>query len=206
MKIMAAAIMFLLLLLAFVLLFTAPLQQQAIALSLTGQQFFVNGTGIAYFDDGVTMPRFNHTITPDKGYYYDDSTVFYVGEIPGVSSANGATCRGNSTLGSSGNIHDITIINGISLLENKSQGIEPSPIVKIKAGDTVTWTNQDIAYHSLYSPPPEPGSEVYLFTVSTLLNSNGGTVSCTFTEPGGFHYGIQVDFSEWLAGTVIVEE
>jgi hypothetical protein len=50
---------------------------------MTGQQYFANGTGIAYFDDGTTQ-SFKHIITAAAGYYYDNSTIFYTGEIPGV--------------------------------------------------------------------------------------------------------------------------
>src|SRR5215212_7922106 len=56
-------------------------------LSMTGQQFLPDGTGIAYFNDGTTEP-FEHKFTPEEGYYYDNSTVFVSGQVPGHESNN----------------------------------------------------------------------------------------------------------------------
>ena len=73
------------------------------ALRLIGERFFANGTGTAYFDDGPTA-SFRHTITSVAGYYYDNSTVFAVGEIPGFDINN------TITLGITGDIIPVTIL------------------------------------------------------------------------------------------------
>jgi plastocyanin len=187
-------------------------QQQTTGLSMTGQQYFGNGTGVAYFNDGTTA-SFNHTITPDNGYYFDNSTVFHIGEIPGIASGNGVQCGENATF-SGVNITDISIIRGANLIENKSRALEPSPIVKIKAGDTVRWTNEDITLHSIISPPTSPplssaSSFSGLVPAGSTFSSGtiieGGRFYCTFTEPGGIHYGIDYGGSS-IKGAVIVEE
>lgn len=202
-------------------------QQRAAALSMTGQQFFANGTGIAYFDDNSTS-KFEHEMTSQEGWYYDNTTIFYVGQIPGISSANNVKCSGGANdLSDSRNIlsnnnnnssnstnHKFTIINGANLIENKSKAIQPSPIIKIKAGDTVTWTNEDSETHSIIAPPGhfEFGSKITSGqTIDGLLSGTYSdliedrSVSCTFNEPGGFQY--DVDHAlDGIKGVVIVEK
>jgi hypothetical protein len=85
--------------LSLVLLPTA--QQSVIALRMTGQQFLSNGTGIAYFDDGSTS-RIEHPFTSESGFYYDNSTIFYTGDIP--ETVSGIVNTSNSTEGTSTNI------------------------------------------------------------------------------------------------------
>jgi hypothetical protein len=63
----ALTIMILLMLsLSLVLSFPASTQQFGNALRLTGHQYFSNGTGIEYFDDGTTQP-FKDMITSANG-------------------------------------------------------------------------------------------------------------------------------------------
>jgi len=73
-------------LLSFTLFLTVKQEQQSsFALSMTGQQYFGNGTGIAYYDDGRTE-KFVHTIAENYGYYFDNKTNFYVGYVPGLGN------------------------------------------------------------------------------------------------------------------------
>jgi plastocyanin len=198
---------------------------------MTGQQYFADGTGIAYFNDGTTQ-EFEHRLTEDEGYYFDEPTPFYLDAVPEVGNNTGSiVCgdinaleqakqaaltnssrtmpqSGDSIIGS-GNITDITIIRGASIVENKSRAVEPSPIVTIKVNDTVTWVNEDTTMHSIISPPITGGSNIPDGTIipSTGLTENGGTLSCTFTEPGGYHYTLQplFTFGNDIKGAVIVE-
>lgn len=186
---------------------TTQQHQSTTALELTGHQLFPNGTGIAYFDDGTTQ-EFRHMITESAGYYYDNSTIFYTGEIPRVPQAEGIQCGQFHNLNNSNNTV-ITIIRGADLIQNKSKAIEPSPVVRINVGDTVTWINRDYTSHLIRSPPG-PGVSPPLSDLPTgtnfrgSLSSDNGSLRCTFTEPGGFHYGIGIN-SE-IKGVVIVEE
>jgi plastocyanin len=155
---------------------------------VTGERYFANGTGVAYFTDGATR-LFRHMITPEKEYYYDNSTMFYAGDIPEVNS-NNATSTGRTV--------NVSINFGGSNLGNKS--FDPNP-VRIKVGDTVTWTNNDqYSAYTIASPPPQTGILGMNFMSDRL--ESGDTFSHTFTKPGGFHY----EAGYGMRGTVIVEE
>ena len=204
-------------------------QQQAGALNMTGQQYFANGTGIAYFDDNSTS-KFEHEMRQLNGWYYDNKTIFYVGEIPGVSTANNVKCSGGGHIDTSNNStttivsnssnssnnttnHTLTIINGANVIENKSEAIQPSAVITIKAGDTVTWTNEDSTTHSVTAPPGHfqfEGKIMYGQTFDALLSGTHSGIaedrsfSCTFTEPGGFQYDVD-NANNRIVGAVIVE-
>jgi plastocyanin len=157
-------------------------------IKVTGERYFANGTGITYFTDGSTRP-FRHMITPENGYYYDNSTIFYTGGIPEVNS-NNATSTGRTV--------NVTINFGGSNLGNKS--FDPDP-VRIKVGDTVTWTNNDqYSAYTIASPPHRVGIQGTNFMSDRL--EPGDTFSHMFTKPGGFHY----EAGYGMRGTVIVEE
>lgn len=198
--------------------------EQTVTLRMTGQQFLPNGTGLAYFSDG-SISEFEHEMTPQEGWYYDNTTtIFYTGEIPGISTANNTKCSGgysdfnkNSTMTSintNTTQHTLTIINGADIIENKSKAIQPNPIIRIKAGDTVTWINEDRTTHILTSPPGEfsffsqiQAGQTFEVTLSSTESTieEDRRVSCTFTEPGGFHYDVDLS-NNGIRGLVIVEE
>lgn len=175
------------------------------ALELTGHQLFANGTGRAYFDDG-TAQSFKHIITAAAGYYYDNSTIFYTGEIPGIPQSEGILCGSKVNDTRVEYVH-ITLIRGADLIQNKSKAIEPGPVVRINVGDTVTWVNKDYVAHTITSPPG-PGVPPYNDLPSGTnfegAMSENESFRCTFTEPGGFHYGI--GFNSEIKGAIIVEE
>jgi plastocyanin len=231
-----------LLILSLSLVLSSATQQSAVALRMTGQQCLPNGTGIAYFDDNSTS-QFEHPFTAERGFYYDNSTIFYTGNIPetisGIGNTSGRTadtstnatsCSGSSggttpstsgllnlfgpdaaeegnniVNGASGDNVNVTIIYGASVLDNKSRAFEPNP-VRIKVGDTVTWINQDLNLHDLHSPPrvPTSGGVLSSTTFFGLVSENGGTFSCTFNRPGGFHYADSYDPN--MKGAIIVED
>lgn len=156
---------------------------------MTGERYYANGTGIAYFTDG-TMRLFRHMITPENEYYYDNSTIFYAGNIPEVNS-NNAT--------STGRIVNVSINFEGSNLGNRT--FDPNP-VRIKVGDTVIWTNDDqYSAYVIVSPPPHHTGILGMNFMSDRLES-GDTFSHMFTKPGGFHY----EAGYGMRGTVIVEE
>jgi hypothetical protein len=156
----------------------------ASALRLIGERFFPNGTGIAYFDDGTTA-SFRHTITSAAGYYYDNSTVFAVGEIPGFDMNN------TITLGIDGDIITVTIPYGADLLGNNS--IQPSSIIKAKVGDVVTFKNEDWQSHSIRSPPDAYGSEAVPEGANFEFSIGPGqSASILISKPIGMHYELKV--------------
>jgi plastocyanin len=207
------------------------LGRSAAAFRLTGERFFANGTGIAYFDDGTTQ-IFRHTITPENGYYYDNSTIFYTGEIPGISNGSSNTINATNTtsrsdtsvcapltqslkdlfaddcnpadcgISSSGDGNNVNV----TIVYGSSMLANKSKAfdanpVRIKVGDTVTWINEDWQGHVIQSPPQGMVEVSSGLTFSSFIPA-GDTFSCTFTKPGGFHYADTPDTD--MAGTVIV--
>jgi plastocyanin len=197
-------------------------------LAMIGQQYFADGTGIAYFNDGTTQ-GFEHTLTEDEGYYFDESTPFYIGAVPEVGNNTGSVvCNdidagqspltnssgaipssidGDNTIG--GNTTNVTIIRGASILEDKSRAVDPSPIVTVKVNDTVKWINEDTTHVWLVSPPITGDNDIPYGTIipRTIVNENGGALACTFSEPGGFHYTLRpFDTTTEIKGAVIVTE
>jgi len=165
------------------------------ALRLIGERFFANGTGTAYFDDGTTA-SFRHTITSAAGYYYDNSTVFAVGEIPGFDM------NGTITLGITGDIITVTIPYGAELLGNSS--IQPSSIIRAKVGDVVTFKNEDWRFHFIRSPPNTYGSEAVPEGANFELSlAPGQSASILISKPIGMHYEL---VGEDIKGAVIAEE
>lgn len=177
-------------------------------LSLIGERFFENGTGLAYFDNGTTR-QFNHTITPENGFYYDNSTVFLAGDVPGVSERNSSITAGESNgtnpLPGSKTVN-ITIPYSSELVPG-DQTFQPN-LVRVKVGDNVTWINDDRHTHSVVSPPPNDPIDNRAVAVGLNFDSGflgqGQTFSFVFTRPGGFHYADT--FNPDNVGTVIVEE
>lgn len=165
------------------------------ALRLIGERFFANGTGTAYFDDGTTA-SFRHTITSAAGYYYDNSTVFAVGEIPGFDMND------TITLGITGDIITVTIPYGAELLGNSS--IQPSSIIRAKVGDVVTFKNEDWRSHSIRSPPDTYGSEAVPEGANFEFSlAPGQSASILISKPIGMHYEL---VGENIKGAVIAEE
>jgi hypothetical protein len=165
------------------------------ALRLIGERFFANGTGTAYFDDGTTA-SFRHTITSAAGYYYDNSTVFAVGEIPGFD------VNDTITLGITGDIITVTILYGAELLGNNS--IQPSSIINAKVGDVVTFKNEDWQSYSIRSPPDTYGSEAVPEGANFEFSlAPGQSASILISKPIGMHYEL---VGKDIKGAVIAEE
>jgi hypothetical protein len=106
-------------------------------------------------------------MTPKEGWYYENGTRFYAGEIPGVSSENHTLCVSGYdyideakepkiegfdnavATNEDGTEHILSIINGADLIENKSKAIQPDVILRIQEGDVVTWVNEDLVPHNM---------------------------------------------------------
>ena len=176
-------------------------------LSMTGQRFLPEGTGIAYFNDG-TMAPFEHKFTPEEGYYYDNSTVFVYGQVEGYESNNtiwelNAQARARGEYGSvTGDTINVTISNGAEFLGDRA--IQPSKIIKAKVGDILVWTNEDFNSHNIQSPPndfsgisPQGGN----FEMNLGPGENSTLV---LTKAVGMHYNDV--YNPELKGAIIVEE
>lgn len=99
----------------------------------------------------------------------------------GVPSAEGTT------------VHEIRIPKG-------SDKFEPS-VLKIKAGDTVKWINEDDRGHVIASIPGQGTNDKELFAPSM---PTGGSWSHTFKKAGEYPYFCYIHYV--MMGVVIVEE
>ena len=195
---------------------TTTEQQQQPIIELSGQQYFANGTGIMYFSDNTTMP-FTHSITPENGYYYDNSTLFLIGEIPGVS----AEPKDIASLMSTGTQVNITIPRSAEMLTD-NQTFQPN-VVRVKVGDLVSFVNNDFQVHRIVSPPYQGdinanNTNTTTTTTTAMATTSvvpsgiifdskiepGNSASVVFSSPGGFHFNDA--FNENATGTIIVEK
>jgi plastocyanin len=100
---------------------------------------------------------------------------------------------------------DVSIPKGAST--NHMNGFDPKEI-NVKVGDTVKWTNNDIALHTVTSgkdsSDPNKGKEFNSgLTFPDVLITTGRTFQHTFTTAGTFPYFCQV--YPGMVGTVIVK-
>lgn len=75
-------------------------------------------------------------------------------------------------------------------------------VIKIKVGDSVTWTNTDTAAHLVAANPFPSHSELPSLNARTGLAKNQSYIF-TFTTAGTYNY--HDDFNPSLNGTVIVD-
>jgi plastocyanin len=81
---------------------------------------------------------------------------------------------------------------GASALADKA--FYPNP-VSSTVGDTITWTNDDILFHTVTSSSAGQKTEMVFdsgFSGPTALTTKGKTFSHTFTERGVFPYFCQL--------------
>ena len=69
--------------------------------------------------------------------------------------------------------------------------------ITVKVGDTVTWTNQDVADHWVVSAPSSPSA----FDLGR--QTTGRSVSHTFTAPGSYPY--FCNLHNYMKGTVVAQ-
>jgi plastocyanin len=80
-------------------------------------------------------------------------------------------------------------------------GYTPDTItVVVGTNNTVLWTNDDAAPHTVTSDAGDPAS--FDSGMSGTLTKQGGTFQFTFAVPGTYHY--HCSFHSWMQGTVIV--
>lgn len=134
--------------------------------------------------------------------------------IVGSASAQNSTEQQSSGAGSngitgttngSGNITNSTAAGTkVSIVEEASemgdQAYDPSPI-KVKSGDTVTWTNDDSQIHTVTSGTDSSDQNMGKEFDSSMLSQNQ-TFSHKFTTAGEFPYFCQLHPT--MVGKVVV--
>jgi plastocyanin len=175
---------------------------------LIGQQYFENGTGISYFSDNSSK-LFTHSITPQNGFLYDNSTTYTIGEVPAssaMSNNNNTNASSNISPPATGKVINITIPSGADLLP-ANQTFQPNSVT-VKVGDIMQFVNRDSQSHRIVSPPST------LFDLSNKSVPSGvtfdtgdlspGQISANMTvlRPGGYHY--NDNYNEASTGTIII--
>ncbi len=92
----------------------------------------------------------------------------------------------------------ISIYSGASNSAN-APGYTPDKIVVvIGTNNTVTWTNDDSAHHTVTTSSAPSGAS---FNSGDM--GQGATYTCTFTQPGTYQY--YCKYHSWMVGTIVVE-
>lgn len=179
---------------------------------LIGQQYFENGTGISYFSDNTSRP-FTHSITPQNGFYYNNSVIYSIGEVPAATSSSSSSNNSNASSSdisppTTGKVINITIPYGADQL-SANQTFQPNSVT-VKVGDTIQFVNNDYQSHRIVSPPStlfdSNNKEVASAATFDTGNLNPGDVSTNMTalRSGGYHY--NDNYNEAATGTIIIVE
>jgi plastocyanin len=114
----------------------------------------------------------------------------------GKSPSSGANISCSTSPSSSA--VQISIYSGASNSANPP-GYSPDQVyLVIGKNNTVTWTNNDSAHHTVTSSSSPSGAS---FNSGDM--GQGATYSCTFTEAGIYHY--YCKYHSWMTGTIVVE-
>jgi plastocyanin len=103
--------------------------------------------------------------------------------LSGRSASSGSNITCDSTPSSSAASIQISIYSGASSSTN-APGYTPDKIsLVIGKNNTVTWTNNDAAHHTVTTSNAPAGAS---FNSGDM--AQGATYTCTFTEPGTYQY------------------
>lgn len=183
-----------------------------------GERFFANGTGVAYFDHGTITRPFTHTIKPEYGFYYDNSSAFVAGDVPGVGVVVAFDTNYKGYINASemvgGKTVNISIPFDIDNLPAQNQTFQPN-VAYAKVGDRIKITNEDWRNTFIISSPPEASTSRGRSgddSVKSGLNfgniglSPGEPFSMIATNAGGIHYNSMFNSTTEMTGTIIITE
>ena len=114
------------------------------------------------------------------------------------AGSNGTTTTGSNTTSSTAAGTKVSIVEEAS--EMGDQSYDPNP-VKVKSGDTVTWTNDDSQIHTVTSGTDSSDPNMGKEFDSSMLSQNQ-TFSHKFTTAGEFPYFCQLHPT--MVGKVVV--
>jgi plastocyanin len=120
--------------------------------------------------------------------------VLYVASSRSASST-GSNISCSSTPSSSA--VQVSILNGASNSANPP-GYSPDLLtLVIGQNNTVTWTNNDVAHHTVTTSSAPSGA-----SFSSGDMAPGATYTCTFSTPGTYKY--YCTYHSWMIGTITV--
>ena len=116
-------------------------------------------------------------------------------------SASSSSNKSSSSIASTNNEATVSIVKGATTLNSKA--FSPNPI-KIKAGNTITWINNDNTIHTVSSGKPNSPDAGQIFDSGlTSLISPSKSYSHKFTSPGEYSYFCRLHPN--MVGTIEVE-
>ncbi len=160
----------------------------SIADTLNDRVIIVNNANQTVYQYGMTNAPGNG---PDQLNWPYSAQVIgdYIGQTvpPGLGSANPGAAAVN-----------VSIPSGTGA--NESLNFSPSSVtVVIGVNNTVTWTNNDVAAHTVTSLSVPAGAQS--FNDGSL--APGATFSMSFTVPGTYQYHCSIH--PWMTGTIVVK-
>jgi plastocyanin len=120
---------------------------------------------------------------------------------PQASSSPSSTESSKNSSSSTTATSSDTVVKNVSIVGiKKDKSFDPNPI-EIKAGDSVTWTNDDNEVHTVTSGSQDASNMGKEFDSGTL--ASGQSFTHKFDKPGTYEY--FCSFHESMAGKVLVK-
>jgi len=161
----------------------------SIADTLNDRVLIVNTANQTVYQYGMTNAPGNGPNQLDWPY-----SAYVIGDYTGQTVPPGLGIQGSAVA-----VVNVSIPNGTGA--SSSLNFSPSSItVVMGVNNTVTWTNDDSAVHTVTSLSIPTGAQA--FNDGSL--SPGATFSVTFTAPGTYQYHCSIH--PWMTGTVIVKQ
>lgn len=120
---------------------------------------------------------------------------------PQASSSPSSTESSKNSTSSTPTLSSDIVVKNVSIVGiKKDKSFDPNPI-EIKAGDSITWTNDDNEVHTVTSGSQDASNMGHEFDSGTL--ASGQSFTHKFEKPGTYEY--FCSFHESMTGKVIVK-
>jgi plastocyanin len=148
-----------------------------------------NVTTVANATEGSNATSINATTTNATANNQTNAT--NITTANSSSSSNQTTIVNNTSPATSNAAMSVSIVPNAATLGEKA--FSPNP-TNVKAGGTVTWTNDDTVLHTIKSGagPSDPKAGSAFDSGFEALQKKGSTFSHTFSAPGTFPYFCEV--------------
>jgi plastocyanin len=150
----------------------------------------------------IAGAAFSYVSIANTGEGITSSTQVTTGSGTSASGTSASTTASNTNSGtSSGGGSTVLVIMPNGVGSSQSLNFEPSRVVVVVGvNNTVVWTNNDTAAHTVTSTAVPSGA-------STFNSGNmaaGAIYNYTFTTPGSYNY--TCTYHAWMRATVVVKQ